>query len=263
MKNIILNILNWVRYFLKYKKQGKYSPAKDRLMLQYQYHFSLFKIWNDVFYKGFKWGRFHPKHTHTYFSNKPIETNSEGLQLRNIYNPKWFDSISKYIDFEQDVVNSVNTYKYGYFEVECKLPDAHGSWPAFWLIGEDHREIDVFEGYNYLNSNYRNSYQQKNVRIQPNVHYPEGIDNKHEMIGAKNCPMPMDVTKSFNKYGVLWLPDKIEFYYNRRLVRSVTDKNIVNKLNKPMTIVMNNGKIYDNLNQNPSLFIVKSLSIWQ
>jgi beta-glucanase (GH16 family) len=35
-------------------------------------------------------------------------------------------------------------FKFGKYEIRCKIPKGKGFWPAFWLFGSD-REIDVFE----------------------------------------------------------------------------------------------------------------------
>jgi len=45
-------------------------------------------------------------------------------------------------------INSIDFFKYGYFETRCKIPVQAGAFPAFWLYFQDgghYREIDIFE----------------------------------------------------------------------------------------------------------------------
>jgi hypothetical protein len=48
-------------------------------------------------------------------------------------------------------MNSLKSWKYGYFEARLKLPQGRGTWPAFWMLPEkfqtwpDDGEIDIME----------------------------------------------------------------------------------------------------------------------
>jgi len=51
-----------------------------------------------------------------------------------------------------------------------------------------------------------------------------------------------DPTKHVITYGCIWQRDSIKFYYDGQLVREITDKNILNRLeNTKMNVIINNG----------------------
>lgn len=109
----------------------------------------------------------------------------------------------------------------GKFEARIQLPEAYGLWPAFWLYGEEkgeYNEIDIFEVYTSsksLNTNY--------------YYASEGGYNK-----AYNC-MSRDMkriekqtklnfdslTKGFHTYTLIWDEDKIQWYIDGKLFRTV------------------------------------------
>ncbi len=125
-----------------------------------------------------------------------------------------------------------------------KLPFGDSLWPAFWMWSWDSwpPEIDVFEGYSDKNPNYFKFRLEKPFafwNIQSNVHYTE--DGKNKMAGGKTHYFGFkDPTKEWIKYSVNWTPDKIEFKYNNRIVRKITDKTQLNALNNTsMNVIIN------------------------
>lgn len=59
-------------------------------------------------------------------------------------------------------INTIESWKYGYFEARLKLPVGKGTWPAFWMMPKnytawpDDGEIDIMEEVGY-NPNYVSS----------------------------------------------------------------------------------------------------------
>lgn len=47
-------------------------------------------------------------------------------------------------EYTSAILETKEKYRFGFFEVRCKLPNGPGFWPAFWLFGNG-EEIDVFE----------------------------------------------------------------------------------------------------------------------
>lgn len=95
---------------------------------------------------------------------------------------------------------------YGYFEADMDLPGCvKGAWPAFWLLPvsgkwPEHGEIDAPETFG-------------NGKVYWTViaKAPAGkVDNQQTTPGT--C------TRGWHRYGVLWRPDVIGFYYDRKLV---------------------------------------------
>jgi beta-glucanase (GH16 family) len=122
---------------------------------------------------------------------------------------------------------------YGFFEMEAKLPYGRGPWPAFWLfnhIGTKRPEIDIMEGYpgggpasywstaDYHSNAYGTTVWRDATTQTGWVMIPSG---------------PIDLSTSFNKYGVRWDPSKITFYFNGRQVYSVNAR-----MRDPMYIIL-------------------------
>jgi beta-glucanase (GH16 family) len=96
--------------------------------------------------------------------------------------------------------------QFGRVEMRAKLPAARGTWPAFWMMGEDIErvgwprcgEIDIMEhvGHN------------PGV-IHANVHQI-GEDGKHWSKGDQ-IRVP-DCASAFHVYAVEWRPDGLDFF---------------------------------------------------
>jgi hypothetical protein len=91
------------------------------------------------------------------------------------------------------MIQSNFTQAYGYFEMRAELPKGQGLWPAFWLLGEQNREIDVLEAL--------------------------GSDTKVSNNAIHSATVPQLGNASFNPYGdgfhtygTMWTPQTITFY---------------------------------------------------
>ena len=123
-------------------------------------------------------------------------------------------------------------------------------------------EIDIFEGYTKKTDSYFNwSHEMlfgKFWNVNTNIHLGNFPNNYN--LGAKAHWMGFkDPTKHFIKYGCNWTEKSLDFYYNGRKVRSITDKNCLAQLDATtMNIIINNSVDRDvDLNNPPtSNFIV-------
>ena len=81
------------------------------------------------------------------------------------------------------------------------------------------------------------------------------------MIGGKTHYFGFkDPSENFIDYTLIWQRDIIKFYYDNRLVRTITDKNILEQLSRTkMNVILNNGVTADVNTSNPpqSNFIIK------
>jgi len=87
--------------------------------------------------------------------------------------------------------------RYGYFEVRARWSGGKGLWPCFWLLPEDGGwppEIDVVEAHG-----------DKPTTIFQSVH--SSIDPT-----AVTREAAVDRPDVFHRYGVLWLPDRLDYY---------------------------------------------------
>ena len=221
-----------------------------------------------------KWGTYHPDKTYCYYDRSAIEINEKDeMILKTQMNPKTFKGKSLHYNSELTeleipigvgLISSVDGFGYGYFEIEAKLPTGKNLWPAFWMSPFESwpPEIDVFEGYTKNRNNYFH-FDLKNPfgfwRVETNFHC--GKQPNNYSLGAKTHWLGFkSPSKNYNKFGCLWSEDKIEIYYNNRLVRKLTDDKLLAEYRgKSMNIKINNhvDKDIDIINPTPSEYKIK------
>jgi len=258
MKNFWLTIKNWFRYITKSNKLGKFKPSKNQVE---EHDFTIFtdEDITNLYHKGFLWGKYHPDKKWAYFDGDFYKLDNEkGLSVIVKYEPRTYDNML--MPYGNCVLRTKESYKYGYFEASIKLPKEKNTWPAFWMTGIDSwpPEIDILEAYN------RDGSYKKNKKLQTNIHYKLPNECKDKHITGKDHPIPNNVDENYNLYGVLWTKDEISFYYNRHLVRTVTDKEQLATFNQPLEIIISTGLIDNTGDKNVhSEMYIKSLDIWQ
>ncbi|MBE0651772.1 MAG: glycoside hydrolase family 16 protein [Bacteroidales bacterium] len=128
-------------------------------------------------------------------------------------------------------------FKYGRFEMRAKIPVGRGTWPAFWLLGQDIGkvgwpacgEVDIME----------------EVGFDPlwnhgSIHTPSSYGST---VNTSKIKVP-DSHSKFHIYGVTWTPNKISFFidnpekpyytYNPKIKNASTWP-----FNKPLFIILN------------------------
>jgi beta-glucanase (GH16 family) len=111
--------------------------------------------------------------------------------------------------------------KYGYFEIEAKLPKGKGAWPAFWLfnqIGERRPEIDIMEAYPGGVEPWGRP-GADGVPV-PVMYAPVTWTDSTSRAGYAKVETP-DLSSGFHRYGVKWEPSKQTFYFDGREVLTV------------------------------------------
>lgn len=123
------------------------------------------------------------------------------------------------------LLRSVETFGYGTYAAEIKLPKGRNLWPSFWLCGDGHwpesGEIDVCEA----ETNARGSYFRLPLgwKTTNNVHYLRG---EHRQAGMRNVPIirqPHNPSERFVRYECEWRPNKVTFKVDGKTVRTVTE----------------------------------------
>ncbi len=151
-----------------------------------------------------------------------------------------FDTLY-YFSGEIDVISQ--KYRYGYFEIRCKLPQHKGTFPAFWLHSSSkdtldpyYEEIDIFEhSRNLLHSRpYWPGYIPPPSSDSARV-FTTGIyhnltgesANQYEGSYARNFPLvlpPASDLSNWHTYSCEWMPDHVFWYFDGNLVNSYFDQ---------------------------------------
>jgi hypothetical protein len=208
----------------------------------------------EIYWSGYKWltherwGYIHPAKPFMWYDESAVQIDMQTdiLHLRTHENPRYFPELDVTSRIGIGLVSCIEPFGYGTYEIECKLPVGKSMWPAFWMYSFDSwpPEIDVFEAYTEKSDSYF-KLQLKNLfgfwNVQTNAHYR--IDNGNKMIWTKTHWFGFkDPAKNFIKYKLVWEPDSLKYYYNNRLVRTVTNTDLMNQLkDTKMNVILNSG----------------------
>lgn len=116
--------------------------------------------------------------------------------------------------------------KFGYFEIRAKLPIGTGVWPAFWLLADDGGwppEIDVLEG--------------RGQRIGDIV--MTTLWRLRSTGFVQTCGFDFlvaDASTSFHDYGVLWKPEGLTYFIDRKPVENIK---VPQGFDDPMYMIVN------------------------
>lgn len=116
--------------------------------------------------------------------------------------------------------------KYGYFEIRSKIPAGAAVWPAFWMLADDGGwppEIDVMEGRG-----------QHPGTVVMTTHWRIFETQKIHTCGF-DFLLP-DAVTAFHDYGVLWQPDRITYFIDRK---PVSDIKVPVSFVEPMYMIVN------------------------
>lgn len=113
---------------------------------------------------------------------------------------------------------SKGSWQYGYFECRARLPKGKGTWPAFWLLGDNLRkkdasnpgwpkcgEIDVMEQVGFEPNKIHCSLHSGSVNWM----------KKEQRTFAVDIPR---VTTGFHNYGLDWTAEHLDFYIDGKRV---------------------------------------------
>lgn len=115
--------------------------------------------------------------------------------------------------------------KFGYFEIRAKIPVGQGVWPAFWMLANNGGwppEIDVIEG---------RGQRPGDLVMTTHWRIPNGV--------VKSCGFDFtvpDAPTAFHDYGVLWLPDRLIYFIDRK---PVFDMRVPDTFVDPMYMMVN------------------------
>lgn len=148
----------------------------------------------------------HEEHTSEYADFRCDDPITTALLDRDYTAPSWLKSIDE--------------YKYGYFEIRCRLPELaigetnKGIGANFWLWSEGasnynpnvaYSEIDIFE-FTW------DSKTQTNHALGSNSHFQWVWDPKPTRTPKDEHFQVFFNNEAFHTFGCIWTPDKIEYY---------------------------------------------------
>ena len=107
-------------------------------------------------------------------------------------------------------------FTYGYLESRMKLSPGNGSWPAFWMLGNNIAtvpwpgcgELDIME--------FKGTFPQVTYGT---VHYRNSGGGHSYKGSTRNTGV--DLSKDYHRYGMMWKPEEISFYFNDILVYTI------------------------------------------
>ena len=144
-----------------------------------------------------------------------------------------------YFSGEIDVIS--RKFRYGYFEIRCKLPQHKGTFPAFWLHSSNknspdryYEEIDIFEHSRNLMHSYSGNPSIPPIQDTARVFttglyqnltglYPDSTESF-----ARNYPLVPKISNNLSDWHTFsceWMPDHVLWYLDGNLVNSFFDKN--------------------------------------
>ena len=206
-----------------------------------------------------RWGNIHPDKPKAWYDESAIEIRGEQLVLKTHKNPKYFKELDITSNIGVGLVSCTEKFKYGKFEIEAKLPEGPYLWPAFWTWAFESwpPEIDIIEAYSDKKGSYFNFNLEAGVgkfwHCETNIHLGELPDNGYSL-GAKNhCWGWRNPKKTFNHYMLDWRSDRIDIFYNKKLVRSIRDKEVLDQFNSTtQNVIINNMVHWRHDKHNPS-----------
>ncbi|HTJ14021.1 MAG TPA: glycoside hydrolase family 88 protein [Dinghuibacter sp.] len=103
------------------------------------------------------------------------------------------------------------SWQYGRIEIRAKVPAAAGSWPAFWMLGDDRGkvkwplcgEIDIME---FLGKDP--------LTVYGTSHYADSTDAYRHQGGTYTATE--SPANGFHVYALDWYPDHMDWYYDNQ-----------------------------------------------
>lgn len=196
-----------------------------------------------------KWGIVHPNDKINWYDPKAVDVDKNNNVILDVnYNPREFetDGVKATRPYGRGYARTLDEFKYGTFEWECRVPYGRNLWPALWLSSDYSwpPEIDCMEGWSENSPLYIKNLLFRS--IHPTVHWSEDCDPKKEHRATFTKPVwrwLLKCGKNFDKYKVVWTPKYVDVYYNDKLVKRFNDPEYLKHMNLPdmkMHVIMCN-----------------------
>lgn len=184
-------------------------------------------------------------------------------------------------DYTSAEIHSKIPFKYGKFEIRCKIPAGKSFWPAFWLFYDHpyYNEIDVFDGFrphsncsDFIGNDHciNMGYQTKKTGTQC-----YGEDVKWD-VDTNYSKAFHTYSIEWDEYGIIWRVDGEIAHWESSYIDLYTGQNVnCNSLNGlyykeylpdiPMYIIINLAiwKDVDNSTFFPNAFEIDYIKVWK
>lgn len=169
-----------------------------------------------------RWGCQHPDKSWTLYSQNCVEIDKDDNLILDIK-----DHLTNYnfsLVYPMGLVSTTENnpkFSQGIYKWTAKLPKGKHLWPGLWMYSWDcwPPEIDVMEAWTNSCGGYLKGIM--NMGINTNIHY--GVDNFDNMqhMPSKYCLCNWPA-RSFNEYKLIWKDDQLQFFYNDKLIRTIS-----------------------------------------
>jgi len=230
-----------------------------------------------------KWWDFNPAwpgRKPAHFSRKNVKVKKGVLQLT----AKALDTTKVDIElrakgmnkYSTAIVKSKNRIKYGYFEARCKSMKANVC-NAFWLYdplnpdkkyreGSFSEEIDIFEIFGKPGKpEYERVYWATLHRYE--TPYVESVVNKKKTKlddYSKKIKMPYEFYDDYHTFGLLWTPEKLQWFVDGAMVWERKNDYFTNPLNIIFDAeIMEDWMGLPDNKDLPSTFYIDYIRVWQ
>jgi autotransporter-associated beta strand protein len=188
------------------------GPPSGDWRLTFADEFAGSRIDNRKWITQYPWG---PTHNHEAYSRAQNVSVGDGL-LTLTARREWWEGKP----FTTGTITSgmnLHRFSYGYIESRIKMPSRRGSWPAFWMLDDGWPpEIDIMENPLHTNQSTLDTYY-------TNYHYLDRNDNNVRKSNGSYYDTNVNLSSSFNNYGLEWSPTVLRFYFNGTVVKSTTN----------------------------------------
>ncbi|PKM78883.1 MAG: hypothetical protein CVU88_08675 [Firmicutes bacterium HGW-Firmicutes-13] len=189
--------------------------------------------------RSFPWGRNTKSDDACYYLNENVVVENGTLKLIAKKEPGYYEvwhwdaqgnfyTTQEYFEYTSGMIRSFQQFKYGKFEIRCRMPEGEGLWPAFWLFGcnpdqKRWNEIDIFDqkfndkclDINDLSAGFMYDYN-NNKRID-RVKDGDEYNEDHKMSKNNVCDFSdwHTFTLYFDPYDIIIEVDNGDTYYKR------------------------------------------------
>ena len=193
------------------------------------------KNWDYDIGNGYGWGNAEVE----YYTNKPANISTDGKGKLVISANRISDAQGNQTDNSSAATQILNScwecqftsakiktsrkvqFQYGRIEARMKVAPGEGTWPAFWMLG-----ADLLDGNPWPECGEIDIVETRGVEpslVSAVLHGP-GYGKGPGVGGSYQNPTP--VSDAYHVYAIEWKKNKIDFYFNDRLISSETPASV-------------------------------------